>query len=120
MRAVLRASFPARRKARPTPAAKLWDGFTLACIFAFMDSPPRAVAYGQNCRTQPSYRPEAYIFAQSSPSFLRTFEQHHAAARHDRPGARRRQSAAARVECSAVLDTRSGRGSRYASSLEVA
>src|SRR6516164_5978308 len=120
MRAVLRASFAARRKARPTPAAKLLDRFTLVCVFAFMDSSPRAGAYGQNCRTQPSYQPEAYITVQSSPSFLRTFEERHAAAHHGHPAGRGPLSAAVPVECSAIVDTRSRRGSRNASKLEIA
>jgi hypothetical protein len=44
IRAVLRASFAARRKARPTPAAKLRERPVLVRVFAFTNSSPATEA----------------------------------------------------------------------------
>lgn len=74
MRAVFCASFAARRKARPTPVAKLGGRLTFVRVFAFMDLSPVAVVYGPNYRTPPSYPPTGDRCAENSPSLLRTVE----------------------------------------------
>src|SRR5438105_725614 len=51
MRAVFRATCAARRKARPTPAAKLTGRLALVRVFAFTAFSPVIGVRGPNCRT---------------------------------------------------------------------
>jgi hypothetical protein len=74
IRAVFCASFAARRKARPTPAAKLGGRVGFACVFGFINLSPVA-ARAPNCRTPPSCRPMADRCAESFPSLLRICEE---------------------------------------------
>src|SRR5256885_588090 len=66
MRAVFRASFAARRKALPTPAAKLRGRFPFVRVFAFTDSSPVIVVPGPNCRPRPSCGPTGGRCAESN------------------------------------------------------
>src|SRR5256885_11658065 len=58
MRAVFRASFAARRKAWPTPAAKLSGRLPFVRVFVFTDFSPVIGVHGPNCPTPPSCRPK--------------------------------------------------------------
>ena len=115
MRAVFCASFAARRKARPTPAAKLIRRVVFARVFAFMDRSPINEVSDLSCRTPPSCPPAAGRCVESSPNLVGTYEEHQLAARHDRPAALGRQFAAVPIELNAVEDTLFRCGSQLAS-----
>jgi hypothetical protein len=76
IRAVFCASFAARRRARPTPAAKLGGWVCFARVFGFINLSPIVVGRVPNCRTPPSCQPMGGRCAESFPILLQTSEGH--------------------------------------------
>src|ERR1700690_3945448 len=116
MRADLLASFAARRKARPTAAAKLREFSDRALAFAGLA--PISLTRRSNCRTPPRNLPAAGRHDESSPSLARTGERRQPAAGHARPGAHKRRCLVMPAAPTLVADTPFQCGIRLASRTE--